>query len=262
MDWQGLLKWSLSYSDGTQASNFTPMDAERRQWLEEALASASINETQVLKTAAEALSQPETEERPTLKLDILGQLEDIIENLDTCKNFVKVGGIPHLVRAMIGSIHDEVRLICCQIFASGVQNNPLVQSAAIEAEAYTGLALRVCSETNLRLKALYMSCFSGLIRGENKAGREVFIANDGLQIIHQLLSQDNTEQIKKKCLLLLSDLFYYTKFEGDQRLIQAAETYGVIAILQGLLDHSDQEITEMASRALFNATMPLEELNK
>lgn len=37
VDWPGLLKFSLTHTDGTHKSDFTEMDPERRKWLEEAI---------------------------------------------------------------------------------------------------------------------------------------------------------------------------------------------------------------------------------
>ena len=36
-DWEGLLKFTLQYTDGTSESNFKEMSAEDKKWLEEAM---------------------------------------------------------------------------------------------------------------------------------------------------------------------------------------------------------------------------------
>jgi hypothetical protein len=37
MDWPGLLKFSLTHTDGTKKSQFEEMTEETKKWLEEAL---------------------------------------------------------------------------------------------------------------------------------------------------------------------------------------------------------------------------------
>lgn len=37
IDWEGLLKFSLKYTDGTAKSQFHEMNAEDKKWLEEAM---------------------------------------------------------------------------------------------------------------------------------------------------------------------------------------------------------------------------------
>jgi hypothetical protein len=39
-NWTGLLNWSTKFHDGTQKSQFSSLDPERREWLERALQSA------------------------------------------------------------------------------------------------------------------------------------------------------------------------------------------------------------------------------
>ncbi len=51
VDWNGLFKWTLSYQDGTQKSDFKEMSAEDRKWLEEALKQYTFNDVDKLKEA-------------------------------------------------------------------------------------------------------------------------------------------------------------------------------------------------------------------
>ena len=44
VDWNGLLKWSLTHSDGTKKSDFKEMNAETKKWLQDAMESYSLNE--------------------------------------------------------------------------------------------------------------------------------------------------------------------------------------------------------------------------
>ena len=230
MDWSGLLQWSLQFSDGTRPSEARELDEETKKWLTEALSSMCINETELLKRATEALSTAErgTDDERALKLSVLHELQDAIESLETARNFVKIGGMPHLVKAMIGSTYTEVRHVCCQIFASAVQNNPQVQKAAIDANAYQGLALRLQAETQPALKGLYVSCFSSLLRGEASYGRQALIANNGMELISEVLLNTDAMRVTKKLVLLLSDLFFNEKVAGQNEILEAARERGLL----------------------------------
>ena len=46
IDWEGLLKFTLKYSDGTKESNFQEMSAENKKWLESAIQEYSHSEVQ------------------------------------------------------------------------------------------------------------------------------------------------------------------------------------------------------------------------
>ena len=233
------------------------------QWLSEALSYRSIGEPEVLRRATEALSAPETdttsEER--LKLRVLRELEDVIEATGMACSFAKAGGFPHLIRAMVGSGYIGVRKLACQIFASAVQNNPAVQMIALRAGAYTALVPCLLQELNCELKALYVSCFSSLLRGQSEDGREVFAKNQGILIVKELLQDTAAVRVVKKVLLLLADLFYNEKLVGKDDIVTKAQESGLIQQLQVLQQHWDEEVQQMAVRATSNALEPLTRLH-
>lgn len=59
---------------------------------------------------------------------------------------VKVGKLPDLIRAMLGSMYPQVRRRSTAIFSSAVQNNPQVQKAALEDNALEGIIARIVNE--------------------------------------------------------------------------------------------------------------------
>jgi len=44
VDWNGLLKYTLTMKDGTKNSDFKEMDKETQKWLEEAMEDYTFNE--------------------------------------------------------------------------------------------------------------------------------------------------------------------------------------------------------------------------
>ena len=59
MDWPGLLKFSLTHSDGTSKSKFEEMNEETKKWLEEALMHYSQAEVRRMTEILAEISKPE-----------------------------------------------------------------------------------------------------------------------------------------------------------------------------------------------------------
>ena len=252
MNWTGLLNWSLSYCDGPGQSRFSEMDQETKNWLKEALESMCLDETKILKKATEVLGMHEEgrEEEKLMKEEILNQLTDIIENLETARNLVKMGGMGSLVRCMVGSSFYQVKKMAATVFQSGVQNNPYVQKAAFEENAIEALTAAINHTEDLKLKELYVGCLSGLLRGEYSEARQNFVSTDGLIFIDSILCSPPSNRALKKCLLMLSDFFFWGKTEHN--IIYRSQNVGLLDSLQRLLAHSDQEVKELSQSAISN----------
>jgi len=57
VDWAGLFKYTMQFQDGTKPSTFTPMSAEDRKWLEEAMKQYTFNDTDRLKQVIDLLKK-------------------------------------------------------------------------------------------------------------------------------------------------------------------------------------------------------------
>lgn len=94
MDWQGLLKWSLTQTDGTVGKDIQPMDEATKKWLQEAYESYSFDEIKRMQTIVEILMQPEdgSPEDQAKKVDVLDELDDLVTGLDKAKGIqFKIG---------------------------------------------------------------------------------------------------------------------------------------------------------------------------
>ena len=254
MNWTGLLNWSLQYTDGTRPSEFKPMDEETKQWLKEALDSMIVDDTAVLKNGCKILSEQEigSEEERVNKENAADLVLSVIENLDMGLNLVKINGLKDIVHCMIGSQYPSVRKLCASIFTSAVQNNPPVQRKAIEEHALEGLYSIILVEEDLRLKEQYVSCLSGIVRGDLPLGRENLVKIGGLEVIKQLILNFESPRIVKKCLLMVSDMLHGSSEEGVSVLGPCKEI-GLIDIIAQLVNNQDPEIVEMAQWAIHNS---------
>lgn len=254
MDWQGLLRWSMQYADGTRPSEFKQMDEETKQWLKDALSSIVVDDNEIMQKGAKILSElengsPEECEQKEKAAELILQ---VIENLDMAKNMVKSGHFKHIIKCMIGSQYQSVRKICASIFMSAVQNNPPVQENALAEHALEGLCARINEETDLQLKEQYIACISGLVRGQYADARDKFIQMKGLDIINLLLVSGESPRIVKKCLLMLSDIIYNTRSKGNEGPTNECLNLGIFDTLNYLMNSQDSEIVEMTQWVLHN----------
>jgi hypothetical protein len=166
--WLGLLKWSLSYTDGTRDSSdsMQPMSAEDRAFLEKVMSEGIIDENKRMKyileqaalameyyqTVASVMSPLDKEQAvtcppPTLTtegncpvpeedlLDLLQELQDIVEQIDYARAFCSMKGLPFLLGCIANVdtvIPESIRFQCLGIVATLCQNNPPVQQQLLE----------------------------------------------------------------------------------------------------------------------------------
>lgn len=165
--WLGLMKWSLSYVDGTTPSSpddITPMSEEDRKFLEAVMADGVIDEgkrmKEILVEVTEKLDSyrnnenenSEDEEKEEVVCDLLLELRDIVEQIDYARAFMSMGGLSFVLgcasqnklAALQSSAEEQpvnesdeaptsffipisIRQHCMGILSTMAQNNPPVQ---------------------------------------------------------------------------------------------------------------------------------------
>ena len=217
-----------------------------------------VDDVKVMKDGCQILSANEqgTDEEKENKTHAAELILNVVENLDTAINLVKIGGFKYIIKNMIGSMFVDVRSLCASIFTTAVQNNPPVQKNALEEHALEGLFSIISEEKVLKLKEQYVSCISGLVRGEFADAREKFIDFGGIGLIYSLISQFESARIVKKSLLMLSDIFHKSRDKGFENLRKEAEAIGLInAVSELAQNNQDPEIVEMAQWVLSNSVI-------
>jgi hypothetical protein len=91
VDWNGLFKWSMGFSDGTHESTFTEMKKEDRVWLEDVIKKFTLNDADELRKICIELKDHSTMD-PEKLVSHLQDLEELVElhernslNLCICK---------------------------------------------------------------------------------------------------------------------------------------------------------------------------------
>ncbi|XP_029440082.1 hsp70-binding protein 1 isoform X2 [Rhinatrema bivittatum] len=182
----------------------------RRQWLQEALASAfsgQADELQQIKDCLQCLQgEPgegteEEEERREQALDLLA---DLCENIDNAADFCKLDGMRLLLEQYLERPEAELRWRAAHLVGTCSQNVPFVQEHALALGAM-GTLLRLldrdCSEA-VRVKALFAS--SCLVR-EQEVGLLEFLKEDGFSVLMRAMQSD-VMKLKVKSAFLLQNL--------------------------------------------------------
>lgn len=182
-----------------------PDSLERRQFLEQALGSMSVNVHEIMKAAIKVLSEPnnENDESWAQKENALEILNDLLDNMDYANDFHKIGGFV-VLRPGLRSQSSGIRHRTAEVIAELVQNNPYCQKAVTEAELIGDLVKLVDSDEVdiVRIKSLY--ALSGLLR-DNPEGQSKFVALDGFSVLLRAMQSD-VEKLKVKSSVLLQTL--------------------------------------------------------
>ena len=103
VDWNGLFKWSMDYQDGTQKSEFKPMSAEDKKWLEEAMKQYTFNDVDRLKEICEELKKHKEMEKEKV-LELLDELLELVElHVRNSINMCLSGGMQTIMDMMFNN---------------------------------------------------------------------------------------------------------------------------------------------------------------
>jgi len=249
VDWPGLLKWSIQNGDAQllKDPNFQAMDPERREWLEEALKTMSVDQIEVMKSCGEALSvTDDNDEAVSKKLEALETLCDIIEDLDNARDLHLVGAFKPVVGAL-GSADAAVRAGAANVILTCVQNNEPCKQFAMELNVLEPLVDLLKNDTEVQFKCL--GALSALVRDYEPAHTKlVSLAHPTALLAPLLTAPNSTAQCIAKCLFFLTYLF-----DREHTWMKAADLecdFELAATIGSLIDHEDMTVREMSLRAL------------
>uniref|UniRef100_A0A2A4K4A3 Nucleotide exchange factor Fes1 domain-containing protein n=1 Tax=Heliothis virescens TaxID=7102 RepID=A0A2A4K4A3_HELVI len=138
---QGLLKYAMEATQAEDApgnAELPRMDEERRQFLEEALRSLTVNVTEVLDNAIKVLTNSEKmnniqkdDQLPDEVKNSFTVLLDHVDNIDVANDFHKMGGFA-MFPICYSSKNAELRERASAVLGTLCQNNPYCQTRALE----------------------------------------------------------------------------------------------------------------------------------
>jgi len=202
-DFAGLMRYALEHSAADE-NRPEPMDQERRQWLDEALTSMTVNIVGEMKSSLRILQQEAVTEDDVTQQEIA--IENIlryVDNMDNANDFHKIGGFP-VLKECLRSSHSTIRSKTANLIAELTQNNQYCQQAAAELE-FIPLLLHLLDndeDSGVRVKALYaLSCLTR----HNQDGLKEFNERDGFSSLMRAM-QSSTERLRIKSSFLVSCL--------------------------------------------------------
>eukprot|EP00620_Florenciella_sp_RCC1587_P022972 CAMPEP_0182567144 /NCGR_PEP_ID=MMETSP1324-20130603/8431_1 /TAXON_ID=236786 /ORGANISM="Florenciella sp., Strain RCC1587" /LENGTH=364 /DNA_ID=CAMNT_0024781081 /DNA_START=182 /DNA_END=1276 /DNA_ORIENTATION=+ len=286
--WAALLKWSIAQTaegDGTSSEPPAPMSKEKKEFLEAVMKDGVVD---LVKRAGEILEALHDGTKPCREgtaidddatdrlVGLMGELMDIVEQIDFAMALVQIGGVPPLLAIIEnGLVAEELRREALAVLATVAQNNPYAQDALMSqgalpifvriadssASASTDAAADAAADASapatpasnqLRLKALHaMSC---LARG-NAAAEAALVSAEvrGVETLESCLATDFIRLQRKATFvtsaLILSDdadaaalAAYYGRLAPI--LVAQAETSGDI----DLRENTVKALTTFANR--------------
>jgi hypothetical protein len=225
-NWTGLLSWSTKYHDGTSASQFDPIDQDRREWLEKALNSAFDGQEDPNKIMKQAVVEIQ-EGRLSTGLDLL---EHVSDNLDCAENLDSLGALKPLVD-LLSNPDQKIVQRSLEVLNLYLPNNPKIQLIAATNHGCLD-ALKTTIEahrTNNLVISLGISTIGNLLRNviplENS-----FLKDRGLRYTCEIVLTSFTPSVvKRSCNLMASLIRRHTISSSDvdvirQLLVRVYET--------------------------------------
>ena len=255
-DLEGLLKFCMEATQSEDAPNdpnqtLENMNPERRQWLEQALSSMSVDVIKELTEAMKILQSPAVQD-PNADQEEISKVEyafdcigDWVGQIDMANNFHKIGGF-NVLKKCLKSPHDTIRCETANAIAELSQNNPYCQEKLVEDDFLPILMEILSSDKACQVKALYaISCIT---RECSLAQDKFFNDLNGLSlIINTTLVSDANERLRTKGCFYLSAICD----ENDQAkktLIDMGLPRQILTLMQ-IEDHSQDH--EHMARALW-----------
>lgn len=248
-NWEGLLKWSLSHSDGTEPQR--QLSEEDRIWFVEAMQAQTIDVTkrmkeitQVMKTPEEVLeSQGVT---PGEIKDMLDELQEHVESIDMANDLHSIGGLVPLL-GYLKNKHPNIRAKAADVVSTIVQNNPRSQRLVMEASGLEPLLTNFTSDPDMDVRTQALGAISSLIR-HNKPGIAAFRLANGYAALRDALGSENV-RFQRKALNLL----HYLLRENQSDCVVVAEL-GFPRMMMHLASSEDATVREAALQGLLELT--------
>merc|ERR1711944_206199 len=211
-DMQGLLKFCIEATKGEDApddpiATLESMDPTRRQWLEQALSSMSVD---VIKELAEAIKILNMAKNPNISEEDVEKVEyafecisDWVDQIDMANNFHKIGGFDSL-KACLKSDYASIRSASANTIAELSQNNSYCQENFVKEEFLPLLLEMITNDRQCQVKAMYaISC---IIR-ECPLAQEKFLSSDfngPTVIMNATMSSGAHEKLRVKASFFIS----------------------------------------------------------
>merc|ERR1712018_440407 len=257
-DLQGLLKFCIEATKSEDApsdpnATLESMDPTRRQWLEQALSSMSVD---VIKELAEAIKILNMAKNPNISQEDIEKVEyafecisDWVDQIDMANNFHKIGGFDSL-KVCLKSDYASIRSASANTIAELSQNNSYCQENFVKEEFLPLLLEMITNDRQCQVKAMYaISC---IIR-ECPLAQEKFLnhCNGPSMVVNATMTRGNGNQGNNEKLRIKASFFISSLCQENELAKKAFIEMGLgrqILTLMQLDEHSESH--EHMARAL------------
>ncbi|CAN0906822.1 Hsp70 nucleotide exchange factor FES1 [Linum grandiflorum] len=240
-DWDGLLKWSLSHSDGTGTNR--NLSEEDKKWFMEAMQAQTVDVVKRMKEITLVMQTPEDvlESQGVTPADIEGMLDELqehVESIDMANDLHSIGGLVPLLGYLKNS-HANIRAKAAEVVSTIVQNNPRSQQLVMEANGLEPLLYNFTSDPDVIVRAKALGAISSLVR-HNKPAVAAFRLSNSYSGLKDALNSDNV-RFQRKALHVI----HYLLKENTSDCT-ALNELGFPRILLHLASSDDGDIREAA----------------
>ncbi|KAK4419046.1 Hsp70 nucleotide exchange factor FES1 [Sesamum alatum] len=244
-NWDGLLKWSLSHSDGTNSSR--NLSEEDRRWFMEAMQAQTVDVIKRMKEITLVMQTPEQvlESQgvtPQDVEDMLDELQEHVESIDMANDLHSIGGLVPLL-GYLKNPHANIRAKAAEVVSTIVQNNPKSQQLVMEANGLEPLLSNFTSDPDVIVRTKALGAISSLIR-HNKSGVAAFRLANGYAALRDALCSESA-RFQRKAL----NLIHYLLNENRSDCGVVTEL-GFPRIFMHLASSEDADVREAALRGL------------
>lgn len=192
----GLLKWSLNYTDGTQPTELSEMDEERRKWLKEAMEAGTVDPADQMKALISVLQVERPNKQDAVekkyeaefvdnKVTSLEHLQEWVESIDWATDLHKLGGFETVIK-LCSDPEQRIRVRALEVFATVVQNNPQCQDWALELGGLKPLVESLEKAADELEQSKILLALASLVRNHSKATIEFIKEFKGVALLLQL----------------------------------------------------------------------------
>ncbi|KAF3787161.1 Hsp70-binding protein 1 [Nymphaea thermarum] len=244
-NWDGLLKWSLSHSDGTRPPR--QFSEEDRKWFMEAMEAQTVDVVKRMKEITLVMNTPqqvlESQGVTTDDIeDMLDELQEYVESIDMANDLHSIGGLVPLLSYLKNS-HAGIRAKAADVVTTIVQNNPRSQQLVMEANGFEPLMLNFSSDPDITVRTKALGAISSLIR-HNKLGVSAFRLASGYTALKDALTSDSV-RFQRKALNLIQYLL-----QEDKADCAVVSELGFPRIMMHLASSENADVRESALRSL------------
>ncbi|CAA0829812.1 Fes1A [Striga hermonthica] len=244
-NWDGLLKWSLSHSDGTNTSR--TLSEEDRRWFMEAMQAQSVDVIRRMKEITLVMQAPEhvLESQGVTPQDIEGLLDELqehVESIDMANDLKSIGGLEPLINHLKNP-HANIRAKAAEVVSTIVQNNPTSQKSVMDSNGLEPLLSNFIADPDVLVRTKALGAISSLIR-HNKPAIAAFRLANGYAALRDALGSESV-RFQRKAL----NLIHYLLQQNHSDLAIATEL-GFSRIFLHLASSQDIEVREGALSGL------------